>query len=154
MAKPRLVTGDVGIALGGEQNAGAAEAGLALDLLVYAFPKAQALDDQRNLARITPCLAHPAPVAARLLAGNLAFLAQCHRDALLRQIEGGTGTDDATADDDDIDARRHLLLWCNRIDDRPHQTISSRVELIGISATLAVFGRSSSMPTRRATSPG
>ena len=47
--------------------------------LVHALPETQALDDERDLARVTPHLADPAPIAARLLAGDVALLAQGHR---------------------------------------------------------------------------
>src|SRR3712207_7029710 len=41
-----------------------AEAGLALDQRVHPLPEAQGLDRERELARVAPHLAHPAPVAA------------------------------------------------------------------------------------------
>ena len=57
-------------------DAAGAKAGLGLDRLVHALPEAQALDDQRDLARVARHLAAPAPIAARLLAGDVALLAQ------------------------------------------------------------------------------
>ena len=102
MAKPFLVAGDVGVVTGEIEQAPLPEAGLRAGPLVHAAPLAQGLDGERNLAGIAPLLAAPAPVAARLLAGDLAFLAEGHRDALLRQGQRGTGADDAAPDDDHV----------------------------------------------------
>ena len=46
---------------------------------------------------IAPRLAAPAPIAARLLAGDPAFLAERDRHASLGEAERGRGTDDAAA---------------------------------------------------------
>jgi len=66
----------LGLGLGQIHDAGLAEAGFGFDQLVHALPQPQALDDQGNLARVPPHLAAPAPIAARLLAGDVALLAQ------------------------------------------------------------------------------
>src|SRR5258707_14125622 len=101
-------------------DAGLAEAGLGLDHRVHALPQLEAFDDQRDLARVAHHLAAPAPIAARLLAGDVALLAQDGRDALLREEQGRARPDDAAADDDDIGAGRKSLVGCDRIDARRH----------------------------------
>ena len=88
--------------------------------VVHALPQPQALDDQRDLARIAPHLAAPAPVAARLLAGDVALLAQHDRDALAGEEERRAGADDAAADDDDVGARGQFGIGRNWIDARRH----------------------------------
>src|SRR5262249_56051533 len=52
-------------------DARSTEAGLGLDHLVHALPYAQALDGQRQFARIARHLPAPAPIAARLLLGHV-----------------------------------------------------------------------------------
>src|SRR4051812_7218099 len=87
-----------------------AEAGLGLDHLVHPLPQLQALDDERDLARIARHLAAPAPVAARLLAGDMTLLAEHRRNALPGEEERGAGADNAAADDDDGGARRKRAI--------------------------------------------
>jgi hypothetical protein len=89
---------------------GSTEAGLGLDYLVHALPYPQALDGQRQFARIACHLPAPAPIATRLLVGNASLLAQCDRDALLRQEQRRAGADDPTANNDDIDAGGQGLI--------------------------------------------
>src|SRR5215470_16604381 len=55
---------------------GLAKPGLGFDHLVHALPEPEALDDQRQFARIAAHLATPAPIAARLLAGDVALFAE------------------------------------------------------------------------------
>lgn len=50
-------------------------------LTIFPLPQAQALHRQRDLRRVPAHLAAPAPVPARLLTGDAAFLTQRHRDA-------------------------------------------------------------------------
>src|ERR1700678_1760543 len=90
----------VGIGAGDADDAANAESGLGADRLVEALPDAQAFDDQRDLALVAAILAHPAPVAAGLLAGDVALLAQGDGDAPLGESQRRAGTDDAAADDD------------------------------------------------------
>src|SRR3954467_2423934 len=52
--------------------------------------------------RITAHLATPAPVAARLFAGDLPLFAERAGDALAGEEECGADADDAAADDDDV----------------------------------------------------
>ena len=101
-------------------DAAGAKAGLRLDRPVHPFPEAQALYDQRDLARVAGHLAAPAPVAARLLAGDVALLAQHRRDAALRQEQSRAGADNAAADDDDIRLGRQFLVGRDWIDARRH----------------------------------
>jgi len=84
--------------------------GLGLDHLVHALPDAQTLDGQRQFARIARHLPAPAPIAARLLVGNVSLLAQCDRNALPCQEQRRTGADDPTANNDDINAGRQGLI--------------------------------------------
>jgi hypothetical protein len=70
-------------------DAGGAEAGLGAHTLVHPLPQAQAFDDEGKLARVTAHLAHPAPVAAGLLAGDMPLLAQHDGNAALGQEIGG-----------------------------------------------------------------
>src|SRR6516162_5256915 len=91
-------------------DAGSTEAGLGLDHLVHAPPYPQTLDGQRQFARIARHLPAPAPVAARLLVGNVSLLAQCNQNALPCQEQRRTGADDPTANNDDIDAGRQGLI--------------------------------------------
>jgi hypothetical protein len=91
-------------------DAGSTEAGLGLDHLVHALPYPQTLDGQRQFARIARHLPAPAPIAARLLVGNVSLLAQCDRNALPCQEQRRTGADDPTANNDDINAGRQGLI--------------------------------------------
>jgi hypothetical protein len=84
-----------------EQAAGLAIADVLADLVRQTPPDVHALDDHRHLTRIAPLLPDPAPVAARLFAGDMPFLAQDHVYTLFRQEPCGRYTDDAAADDDD-----------------------------------------------------
>ncbi len=120
MVEPGFELGQLGLRLGEIHDPGLAKAGLGLDHLVHALPQPQALDDQRDLARIPPHLAAPAPIAARLLAGDVPLLAKHGRDPLLRQKEGRAGADDPAADDHDIGARRQRVIGADRIDARRH----------------------------------
>ncbi len=82
--------------------------GLGLGARVHALPQTQGLDGERDLGEIAPHLAAPAPIAARLLAGDRALLAERDRHASLRETERGGGADDAAADDDDVYLSRKL----------------------------------------------
>ena len=108
-------------------DAAGAKPGLGVDGAVHPLPQPQALDDQRELAGIARHLAAPAPIAARLLAGDVALLAQHHRDAALRQEQGRASADDAAADDHDIGAGRQFLVGWDRIDARRHAVTSAKV---------------------------
>ena len=124
MIEPSFQLRQLGRVLGEIHDAALAKAGFGLDPLVHALPQPQALDDQRNFARIAAHLAAPAPIAARLLAGDVPLLAQRDRDALFREKQRRAGADDAAADDYDIGARRQRLVGTNRIDARRHGSIS------------------------------
>ena len=76
----------------------------------------QDLQGEGDLGEIAPHLAAPAPIAARLLARDPAFLAECHRHAALGEKERGRGADDAAADDDDIGLSRQLCCGADGID--------------------------------------
>src|SRR5262249_26422108 len=71
--QPPLLRGGLLLVFGDIDAAGLAEAGIAFDRAVEAAPDAQRFDDERQFARIAPLLAAEPPVAARLLAGDVAF---------------------------------------------------------------------------------
>ena len=104
MIEPAGEAREVVLVLGEIHDAAGAKPGLGLDPLVHPLPQPQALDDQRDFAGVARHLAAPAPVAARLLAGDVALLAQHGRDAPLGEEQRGAGADDAAADDHDIGA--------------------------------------------------
>src|SRR6266446_1004344 len=106
MMEPGFKLAELGLRLGQIHDPGLAKAGLGFDQLVHSLPQPQALDDQRELAGIAPHLATPAPVAARLLAGDVPLFAEDDANALLCEEQSGAGTDDPAADDHDIGARR------------------------------------------------
>jgi hypothetical protein len=57
-------------------------------------------------------LAAPAPVAAGLLAGDVALLDHGDRVALLDEMVGGGDAGDAAADDDDVGGwRQFFIAW-------------------------------------------
>ena len=71
-----------------------------------ALPERQAPDHERKLDRGATLLAHPAPVAPRLFAGDAAFLEQGDRQALACKKIGGRDADDAAADNHDVGRSR------------------------------------------------
>ena len=86
--RPAFPARDIGRVLGHVKNAGAAESGFRTDLLVQRAPGLERVFDQRQFRPVTRGLAHPAPIAARLLAGDPAFLDERDRQALLCQKIG------------------------------------------------------------------
>ena len=76
---------------------------------------AQAFGGDGQLRRVATLLPDPAPVAARLLAGHAALLAEQDRDAGARQKERGRHPDHPAADHDDIDAVRKRVLKTRRL---------------------------------------
>ena len=66
-------------------------------------PQPQAAHHQRQLDRRSALLAHPAPVASRLLAGDPPLLEERDAKAFARQEIRGRAADDAAADDRDVD---------------------------------------------------
>ena len=69
-------------------------------------PNGKRLHDHGHFARVSPLLAHPAPVATRLLAGDVALLAQGDGYTLLCEEPRGGNADNAAADDYDVRRRR------------------------------------------------
>ena len=116
IGQPRLLRGDLLLGLAQIGDAGLAKPGVAVDARVHAAPQPQALDRQRDLARIASHGAAPAPVAAGLLAADAALLAQHHRVALLGQEQRGAGADDAAAYDDHPGALGKAGVGLNKID--------------------------------------
>ena len=120
MIEPAGETREVVLIFGEIHDPAGAEPGLGFDPLVHPLPQPQALDDKRDFAGVARHLAAPAPVAARLLAGDVALLAQHGRDAPLGEEQRRAGADDAAADDHDIGLGRQGLVGCDRIDARRH----------------------------------
>ncbi len=98
----------------------APEAGLGPDQGVHLRPQPQRLDRQRQFPRVAAHFAAPAPVAAGLLAADLPFFAQHHRDALTREEERGADADDAAANDDDLGRGGLIRVACDWIEGRGH----------------------------------
>jgi len=101
-------------------DAAAAEAGLGAHQAVQLRPQPQRLHRQRNLERIPAHLAAPAPVAAGLLAGDLALFAQHHRDTFAGEEKRRADADDAAADDDGVRRRWHQGVALDAVDRRGH----------------------------------
>ena len=106
--KPALVPGQILLGVSEIGNARFAVAGLGPHGGVHLAPLFQRNLGQRHLARVTPLLAHPAPVAARLLGGNLALLQHHHIHPALAQLHGGGNADDAAANHHHARALRQL----------------------------------------------
>ena len=102
--EPGFVLVDVALAFAEIDDAGLAKAGFGADLLVHALPQAQALDGERYFRFVSAHRPAPAPIPARLLAGDSSLFAKRDRDAFLGEIEGGADADDAAANDDDVGA--------------------------------------------------
>jgi len=81
--EPVLPRRQLGGILGHEGDAGAPEAGLGADRRRQPVPQLEAIAAERDLGRVAALLAAPAPVAARLLAGDVALLDQRHRHPAL-----------------------------------------------------------------------
>jgi hypothetical protein len=120
MLQPALPARELGGIAGQIENAMTAESGIGADLLLQPAPDRQALLDQRNLGFVAALLAAPAPIAARLLAGDAALLDQHDGDAAARQEISSRAADDAAADDDDVGAGRKLVIADDRVDRRGH----------------------------------
>ncbi|MNC33438.1 hypothetical protein D3C75_818290 [compost metagenome] len=103
-AQPGLLVRQLARVLAGVADAGAHEAGVLAEARLPVVPQAQAGQRQRNLRQVAAHAAHPAPVARRLLGGDLALFQQGHRDAASGEGVGGAHADDAAADDRHIGA--------------------------------------------------
>jgi hypothetical protein len=79
-------------------------------LSLETVPKPHGFDHQRQFPGIAAHLADPAPIAARLLAGEDSLFAERDRDAALREEPGAADAHDAAADDDDIDGARRTHI--------------------------------------------
>ena len=86
----------------GIQAPGLLEPDVFSNLVGKPAPDVQTFHDHRHLARIPTMLSHPSPVAARLLARNMAFLAQDDVDAVFRQEPSSRCTDNAAANNHDV----------------------------------------------------
>ena len=95
-------------------DAALAEAGLGADAFIHSAPGFERYQNQRNLAYVAAHLPAPAPVAARLLAGDDAFLDERHVDAALGKLQRRRGADDAAADDGDCGPLRQFGVGIDR----------------------------------------
>jgi hypothetical protein len=120
LVQPRLLLRDLLLGLAQIGDAGLAESGFAADALVHAAPETQAFQRQRDLRRVAPHGAAPAPVAAGLLAADAALFAQHDRVALLGQEQRGGRANDAAADDHDAGAGRQYGVGGDGIDRGRH----------------------------------
>jgi hypothetical protein len=117
---PALPAGELVLALGQEQHAGAAEAGIDAGVVLHILPQPQRLARQWNLLTRAALLAAPAPIAARLLPADMPFLDERDGKPLLRQMIGRGHTDHAAADDDDIHLRRQAFVAIYTVERRGH----------------------------------
>ena len=89
------------------QDAVLAVSQILADLVAKIAPDAERLDDHRHLAGIPTLLTDPAPVAPRLLTGDVTLLAHHDVDALLGEEPGRGYADDSAADDHDFRGGRN-----------------------------------------------
>jgi hypothetical protein len=118
--QPALPAREFGGIAGQVENAVAPKPRIGPDLLLQPAPDRQALLDQGDLGLVAALLTTPAPIAARLLAGDAALLDQRDGDAAPRQEIGRRTADDAAADDDHIGAGGQLVIADDGIDGRGH----------------------------------
>ena len=71
-----------------EETATASETDVFTNVLCEVVPDSETLEHHGDFARVTTLYPDPAPVAPRLLAGNVAFLAERDRNALPCQEPG------------------------------------------------------------------
>ncbi|MHC2316402.1 hypothetical protein ACVINX_001169 [Bradyrhizobium diazoefficiens] len=129
---PAFPAGELVLALGQEQDAGAAEAGIDAGVVLHVLPQPQRLARQRNLLTRAALLAAPAPIAARLFAADMPLLDERDGKPLLRQMIGRRDADDAAADDDDVGLRRQAFVAIYTVERRGHRTLLdfSSIELL------------------------
>jgi len=92
------------------EQAAAPEAEITANVRRHFVPQPERDAGERQLARIAVLLPAPAPVAARLLAADVALLEQRDRLSALREEIPGRRTDNAAADDDDVGRVGKLLV--------------------------------------------
>lgn len=123
MFQPLVIQRNVGIRVAEIGDAGLPKAGFAADTLVHTTPEPKTLDRERQLGRIAPHLAYPAPVSRRLLCSDQSLFAQGNGDATLNQRKRGRHADDAAADHDDVHMRRQLLRRDDKIGNNPGHVV-------------------------------
>jgi hypothetical protein len=90
--------------VGGVEDAALPETCVDAQRPVQLAPKPQAFETEFQLAHVAMRCAAPAPVAARLFACNMPFLAHRDGDSLPGEIKGRAHADNPAADHDNIDA--------------------------------------------------
>jgi hypothetical protein len=111
---PGAEGGDLGLVVGEVDVAGGDPADVLAELVREAGPDGARGDGEGDLAEVAAVLAHPAPVAAGLLAGDAALLEQDDVEASAGEVVGGAGADDATAHHDDVRGVSHRDLRAGR----------------------------------------
>ena len=111
---PGFVAGKFPLAACREIAAALAEADALADVGFEAAPDPIGGHRDRQFPEIAALLANPAPVAAGLFAGDMAFFADDDVDPALREEPGGGDADDAAADDDDVALAGHGLWRYDR----------------------------------------
>src|SRR5262245_8611354 len=89
LAEPGLVLCRLSRRLAEIDDASLAKPGLGVGARIHALPQPHRLNGEWDFGEIAPHLAAPAPIAARLLAGDPPFLAQDDRRASLGEEERG-----------------------------------------------------------------
>src|SRR3712207_1378067 len=109
----------LGVVRGVEQTA-AAEADVLTDLRRKLIPSLQSDARERQLAGIPILPPAPTPVAARLLASDMALFDQSDRESPLCEKKCCRCTNNAAADDDDIRLGGKLLIALYAFDEWRH----------------------------------
>ncbi|MEY9723180.1 hypothetical protein ABIA22_005734 [Sinorhizobium fredii] len=106
--------------IGSVEQAASAETDVLSDLRRKRIPNLQSDAREWQLALIPVLPAAPAPVAARLLASDMALFDQGDRQSPLREKECRRCTNNAAADDDDIRLGGKLLIVLDALDNWRH----------------------------------
>jgi len=118
--QPGFVIGERPGVVGGVEDAAFAIAAVDAEIGVHAPPQLQAFEAQFQFAQIAMRRAAPAPVAARLLAGDMSFLADGDRQTLLREKARRADSYDAAPDDDHVDDLGQRLVFRDAFGWRSH----------------------------------
>src|SRR5262249_39149272 len=118
---------------------------ISVELPLETAPDAVRLHHERHLERIPPLLSHEAPVAARLLTGDLAALEQRHPRASPREVVRRRAAGDSAPDDYNVRAAFHWThvspsarVGCARMS---VQAASTRGRRSGLWATVSCDSR-------------
>ncbi|MNI25637.1 hypothetical protein D3C73_792970 [compost metagenome] len=101
--------------MGEISDAGLLEADILAAFFRKLLPQPAGFYDDRQLVRIAPLLADPAPVPRRLFRRDPPLFDKRHRDALFRKVKRRRDSDHATADDHHIRAFRDRVGKLDRV---------------------------------------